>query len=85
MADFSPGPDKEEGKPMDQNPLFSPYSLGRLTLPNRMVMAPMTRFRANSDLVRRFQEGASLNDPDFATLYTPGTNGYTDYPALRGS
>jgi hypothetical protein len=33
--------------------------------------------------VRRFQEGASLNDPDFATLYTPGPKGYTDYPALN--
>ncbi len=70
------------GNPMDQNSLFSPYSLGRLMLPNRMVMAPMTRGRANPDLVRRFQEGASLNEPDFATLYTPGPKGYTDYPAL---
>ena len=70
---------------MDQNPLLTPYPLGQLKLPNRMVMAPMTRGRADPDLVRRFQEGASLNDPDFATLYTPGTNGYTDYPALRGS
>jgi len=32
---------------MDQNPLFSPYPLGRLTLPNRMVMAPMTRVCAS--------------------------------------
>ena len=34
---------------MDQNPLFSPYQLGRLMLPNRMIMAPMTRGRANPD------------------------------------
>ena len=40
-------------------------------------------FLANPDLVRRFQEGASFNDPDFVTLYTPGPQGYTDYPALR--
>ena len=40
-------------------------------------------FLANPDLVRRFQEGASLNDPDYATLYTPGPKGYTDYPVLR--
>ncbi|MDX3434424.1 alkene reductase [Streptomyces sp. ME01-18a] len=29
--------------------LLTPYSLGRLRLPNRMVMAPMTRFRAAED------------------------------------
>lgn len=29
--------------------LFSPFTLGDLTLPNRIVMAPMTRCRATSD------------------------------------
>ncbi|TDC93307.1 alkene reductase [Nonomuraea deserti] len=29
--------------------LLKSYRLGRLTLPNRMVMAPMTRFRAHED------------------------------------
>jgi len=29
--------------------LFSPYRLGPLELPNRMVMAPMTRLRAYAD------------------------------------
>lgn len=28
--------------------LFSPYALGHLTLPNRIVMPPMTRSRAAS-------------------------------------
>jgi N-ethylmaleimide reductase len=31
--------------------LFSPFSLGRLQLPNRVVMAPMTRSRADADHV----------------------------------
>jgi N-ethylmaleimide reductase len=31
------------------NDLFSPYSLGDLQLPNRLVMAPMTRNRADQD------------------------------------
>ena len=31
------------------HPLFSPYQLGDITLPNRMVMAPLTRNRANLD------------------------------------
>lgn len=39
-------------------------------------------FLANPDLVKRFQRGATLNAPDFATLYTPGAKGYTDYPTL---
>ncbi len=31
---------------MAQQPLFTPYPLGPLTLPNRVIMAPMTRNRA---------------------------------------
>ena len=41
-----------------------------------------TRFLSNPDLVRRLEEGASFNDPDPDTFYTPGAKGYTDYPAL---
>lgn len=33
--------------------LFSPFKLGHLTLPNRMVMAPMTRNRADENAVPR--------------------------------
>jgi N-ethylmaleimide reductase len=39
-------------------------------------------YLANPDLVKRFQVGAELNSPDAATFYTPGPNGYTDYPRL---
>jgi len=38
-------------------------------------------FLANRDLVTRLQRGVALNAPDFATFYTPGPKGYTDYPA----
>lgn len=38
-------------------------------------------FLANPDLVTRLQQGLALNPPDFATFYTPGPRGYTDYPA----
>lgn len=34
---------------MENTTLLSPYSLGPLRLPNRMVMAPMTRYRAAED------------------------------------
>jgi len=37
-------------------------------------------FLANPDLVTRFERGLALNAPDFATFYTPGPKGYTDYP-----
>ena len=40
-------------------------------------------FLANPDLVARFERGTDqFNPPDFATLYSPGEKGYTDYPAL---
>jgi len=38
-------------------------------------------FLANPDLVARMQRNLPLNAPDFATFYTPGPKGYTDYPA----
>ncbi|GAM10421.1 12-oxophytodienoate reductase 7 [Geobacter sp. OR-1] len=37
---------------------------------------------ANPDLVERLRTGASLAVPDQATFYTPGKEGYTDYPGL---
>lgn len=39
-------------------------------------------FLANPDLEKRIATGAPLNQPDYNTLYTPGSVGYTDYPAL---
>ena len=41
-------------------------------------------FLANPDLVERWKEHATVNAPDMSTFYTPGANGYTDYPALAG-
>jgi 2,4-dienoyl-CoA reductase-like NADH-dependent reductase (Old Yellow Enzyme family) len=40
-------------------------------------------FIANSDLVRRFELDAPLNDWDTSTFYAPGAKGYTDYPLLE--
>jgi N-ethylmaleimide reductase len=37
-------------------------------------------FLANPDLVEKLRTGAALTPPDFATFYTPGERGYTDYP-----
>ncbi|WP_294000968.1 alkene reductase [Sphaerotilus sp.] len=41
-------------------------------------------FLSNPDLVARMQSGAPLTAPDFGTFYTPGAQGYTDYPTLAG-
>ncbi|MDN7538369.1 hypothetical protein QZM85_13645, partial [Burkholderia cenocepacia] len=39
-------------------------------------------FLANPDLPERFRVGAALNLPDKNTFYTPGAQGYIDYPML---
>ncbi|MEL6653566.1 MAG: alkene reductase, partial [Bacteroidota bacterium] len=38
---------------------------------------------ANPDLVERLKTGAELNQPNPATFYSPGPEGYVDYPALE--
>jgi N-ethylmaleimide reductase len=40
---------------------------------------------ANPDLLERFQQNATLNEPDQATFYGGDTHGYTDYPFLDHS
>ena len=42
-------------------------------------------FIANPDLVTRFRQGAALNEPRPETFYTPGPEGYNDYPTLEMS
>ncbi len=37
---------------------------------------------ANPDFVARLEGNHPLNAPDFATFYTPGEAGYSDYPTL---
>lgn len=37
---------------------------------------------SNPDLVERLRRGAPLNELNSNTIYSPGAEGYTDYPAL---
>lgn len=37
-------------------------------------------FISNPDFVERTRKGAALVEPDFSKLYTPGPEGYVDYP-----
>ncbi|GGH12219.1 alkene reductase [Sphingobacterium alkalisoli] len=39
-------------------------------------------FIANPDLPKRFEQNATLNEPDRATFYGGNEKGYTDYPTL---
>jgi 2,4-dienoyl-CoA reductase-like NADH-dependent reductase (Old Yellow Enzyme family) len=41
------------------------------------------QFLANPDLAERWRKGAELNEPDQATFYGGGAEGYTDYPTLE--
>ncbi|QJD95737.1 alkene reductase [Mucilaginibacter robiniae] len=40
-------------------------------------------FLANPDFIRRIEKNEPLNEPDYNTLYTPGEQGYNDYPVLN--
>jgi len=42
-----------------------------------------TSFLANPDLPARIKIGAALNKPKPASFYSPGAEGYTDYPTLK--
>lgn len=74
---------------MTRKTLFEPYRLGRLTLPNRIVMAPLTRNRAGAGLVpndlaatyyaQRASAGLIITE---ATQVSAQAQGYQDTPGL---
>ncbi len=69
--------------------LFDPLKLGDLTLPNRIIMAPLTRARAGAErvpnalmaeyYVQRAEAGLIISE---ATSVTPMGVGYADTPGL---
>lgn len=74
-----------------QAKLFTPFSLGDLTLPNRVVMAPLTRNRArpNGDVphdlnaeyyAQRASAGLIISE---ATQITPEGKGYIQTPGIH--
>ena len=72
--------------------LFDPLALGPITLPNRLIMAPMTRSRADdegvpTDIVATYyaqRAGAGLIISE-ATYVSPGAKGYSRIPGLHGA
>src|ERR1700745_2028462 len=75
---------------MPNQPLFSPYRMGDLDLPNRFVMAPLTRMRARSHdhvpttlqakyYAQRASAGLIITE---ATAISPEGFGWADTPGL---
>lgn len=74
---------------MTDKTIFAPYTLGSLTLSNRIVMAPLTRNRAGADLVpnelaatyyaQRASAGLLITE---ATQVSAQAQGYQDTPGL---
>jgi N-ethylmaleimide reductase len=70
------------------NNLFSSFQLGEYTLPNRMVMAPMTRLRADGKIptvlmekyyAQRATAGLIITE---CTMVSPLSNGYMNAPGI---
>jgi N-ethylmaleimide reductase len=68
--------------------LFTPIQLGAITLPNRMVMAPMTRLRATNAIptalmaeyyAQRASAGLIVTE---CTMVSPLSNGYVNCPGI---
>ena len=75
---------------MSTQPLFTPYLMGDLVLPNRIVMAPLTRMRAGSNdhvpsalqaeyYAQRATAGLIITE---ATAISPDGFGWADTPGL---
>jgi N-ethylmaleimide reductase len=75
---------------MTTQPLFNPYRMGELDLPNRIVMAPLTRMRAGSHdhvptalqaeyYAQRASAGLIVTE---ATAISPDGFGWADTPGL---
>jgi 2,4-dienoyl-CoA reductase-like NADH-dependent reductase (Old Yellow Enzyme family) len=69
--------------------LFDPLQLGELRLPNRILMAPLTRSRAvdarvpNALMAKYYEQRASAGlIVSEATVVTPGGVGYADTPGI---
>lgn len=75
------------------NPLFSPFTINNLTLPNRIVMAPMTRSKSPHGIPgpevaayyrRRAEGGTGLIVTEGTYVNHPGAAGYPDVPHFYG-
>lgn len=87
---MNPRPPRAHQRGMAQSILFEPLRVGSLTLPNRLVMAPMTRSRAGVDGVpsplaadyyrQRSSAGLIITE---ATQTSPAGQGYARTPGMH--
>lgn len=77
----------------DLGKLFTPFSLGDLTLENRIVMAPMTRQKSPGEIpgadvadyyARRAAAGVGLIITEATTVDDPAASPFGDVPAFHG-
>ncbi|HET8708608.1 MAG TPA: 12-oxophytodienoate reductase, partial [Pseudomonadales bacterium] len=77
----------------DVSVLFKPFESKKLTLKNRIIMAPMTRnkspgYKPNDDVTayyrRRAENEVGLIITEGTTVNHPGAAGYADVPAFHG-
>ena len=74
---------REYGGPLIANDSYKFREASELVASGGAAAVSFARpFIGNPDLVRRFAEGAAIARFDPATMYTPGPEGYTDYPEL---
>ena len=74
---------------MSDSPLFQPFTLGDLALPNRIVLAPMTRARAGSESLANAvmaeyyaqRSAAGLIVSEGVTI-SPQANGWNESPGI---
>ncbi|MGE4431297.1 MAG: NADH:flavin oxidoreductase [Sphingobium sp.] len=73
--------------------LFRPFTLGALSLPNRLVMAPMTRYFSPSGVpgldvaryyARRAQAGVGLIMTEGTFIPHPSAHGFSNVPCFYG-
>lgn len=78
---------------MNTNSLFSPFQLGTLTIPNRIVMAPMTRSASpgnvpNENVVEYYRKraagGVGLIITEGTCIDHPAASGYPNVPSIYG-
>jgi len=82
-----------ESNPTNVDVLFQPFPCGKVTLPNRIVMAPMTRSKSpgnvpGPDVVdyyrRRSEGGVGLIVTEGTAPGFTGAHGYPDVPSFYG-
>ncbi len=84
----SAGFDVAQLRPLFKGPFFLGAGYDRVTAEAALANGEADAivfgklYVSNPDLAARFEKGAALADADAATFYTPGAQGYTDYPAL---